>query len=72
MTEHQIEVKEEPTGCGYAAHVDTVIACSCGWKDRLKHCEMHSATTEKAILYHRVGSLEKELGMKVQVTHKRR
>jgi hypothetical protein len=69
MVNHKINLKNVPSVCGIPGHSDTVITCSCGWTETLRHGETRSRETQQVLLHHRIAALEKLVGIHFEVTY---
>jgi len=62
---HTISVQSVPSSCGTPGHRDLQVKCSCGMDETIMHGDRKSA--QDTILYHRLSSLEKVVGMKIAI-----
>lgn len=60
---HHVNTKGVRSQCGAPGHSDTVITCSCGWEETKRHARTTDPEVNNAILYHRIASIEKEVGI---------
>jgi len=69
MIKHEVNARGDRSQCGSPGHSDTILTCSCGWEKRISHQHTTSSETQDAILYHRITSIEKELGIEFKISY---
>lgn len=67
LNQHSIETKFIPAACATSRHQDFIAICSCGWRAKASHGELHSL--DKNILGHRLQIIEEAFGIKFERRH---